>query len=93
MKLQIGLAAFFTVMAGYLFYQLGGAELLGGVTGVFSGAGCKIKHPLSSAPTLAEMIAISEANAKAWKPDAVLMDVIQSKLRPDGSGGCEDPRL
>jgi len=84
MKIKIGLAAFFAAMAAYLVYQLGGQEAIGRL-GLTFGSDCKVKQPLSAAPVLAEMVAISEANAKGWKADSVVVDILQSKLRPDGS--------
>ena len=84
MKIKIGLAAFFAAMAAYLVYQLGGEEAIGRLGFAFGG-GCKVTQPLSAAPVLAEMVAISETNAKGWNADSVVVDIIQSKLRPDGS--------
>ena len=49
---------------------------------------CKTTTLKNPAPTLAEMIALSEGHAKAWKADAVLVQVSNTSLgplQPDGS--------
>jgi len=98
-KLKVTLVAFFTAMAAYLFHQVGIFEWLGDVRlsdldnmsfaslvhGGSSGGDCPGQPLVAAPPTLAQMVALSETQARAWKPDAVLIDALHSKMRPDGT--------
>jgi hypothetical protein len=52
---------------------------------------CKTTTLKNAAPTLAEMYAMAERHAKAWKPDAVLVSISNTMLgplQPDGSAAA-----
>jgi hypothetical protein len=52
---------------------------------------CKMTALKNPAPSLAEMIALADGQAKAWKPDAVLVQVsntIMGPLQPNGTAAA-----
>jgi hypothetical protein len=74
MTSKTGFAAFFVAMAAFAAYLL------------LSGrGGCKVDQPLPAAGVLADVVAIAEANTRGWSADSIVVDILQSKLRPDGS--------